>query len=191
MTLKLRHVSEAPLRSWKNGGGTSRDLLLWPDEHAPWLQIAVADLTRDGPFSPYPGVDRWFGLLQGTGVELTWRHAVRRLHAGHALLHFDGGDAPTCRLTGGAASALNVLHYRERGRVAVRSAAPLSQPPEGYDFFALFVREGARLQPQTTGPIELPPWSLVWGERVSLHLELAAGDAHAWWVGFDERSTAP
>ncbi|MEW6705578.1 MAG: HutD family protein [Pseudomonadota bacterium] len=187
MTLRLLHVSEAATRPWKNGGGSARDLLLWPGEHEPCLQISVADITRDGAFSPYPGIDRWFVLLQGAGVELTWPHAVRRLHAGHALLHFDGGNAPGCRLMGGPACAFNVLHRRGCGRVAVKSAAPLSTPPEGFDHFALFVREAARLQPEKGMPVDLPPWSLVWGERLGLSLELQAADAHAWWVGFDAR----
>jgi environmental stress-induced protein Ves len=186
MSLQLLHVSEVPARPWKNRGGTARDLLLWPDEQDPWLQISVADITRDGAFSPYPRIDRWFVLLQGSGIELSWTHAVRRLHAGRGVLHFDGVDPPICRLMGGPCSAFNVLHRRDRGRVLVKAATPRSAPLTGFGHFALFVREAARLQPEKGQPVELPPWSLVWGERLQLHLEPQNDDAHAWWVGFDE-----
>jgi environmental stress-induced protein Ves len=186
MSLSLLHVSEAASRPWKNGGGSARDLLLWPTPAEPWLTVSVADILQDGPFSPYPGIDRWFVVLQGSGVELSWQHAVRRLHAGHSLLRFDGAEAPLCRRIGGPVAAFNVLHRRDRGRVAVRPAAALSQPPEGFGRFALFVRETARLQHGEGGHVDLPPWTLVWGERLPMRLELLEADAHAWWIGFDE-----
>jgi environmental stress-induced protein Ves len=186
MALQLLHVSEAPARPWKNGGGTARDLLLWPDRQEPSLQISVADITRDGAFSSYPSIDRWFVLLQGAGVELIWPHAARRLQAGRGVLRFDGADPPICRLIGGPCSAFNVMHRRDRGRVLVKAATPLSTPLEGFGQFALFVREAALLHPEKGQPVELPPLSLVWGERLPMRLELQSDDAHAWWVAFDE-----
>lgn len=187
MSLSLLHVSEVAPRPWKNGGGSARDLLLWPGAEQPIVQISVADILQDGPFSLYAGIDRWFVVLQGSGVELSWEHAVRRLHAGHSVLRFDGRDAPLCRLVGGPVAALNVLHRRDQGRIAVKTAASLSTPPEGYGHFALFVREAARLQHEQGRHVDLPPWTLVWGERMPMQLELLEADAHAWWIGFDEQ----
>lgn len=184
MNLSLVQVSAVATRPWKNGGGVARDLLQWPDGADPWLTISVADISRDGPFSPYPGTDRWFVVLQGSGVELRWDQAVRRLRAGRAVLHFDGAEAPDCQLAGGPVSALNVLCRRGRGRLAVKSAAPLSEAPAGFTHFALFVREAACLRPVDGSPLDLPAWSLAWGERLPMRLALAA-DAHAWWIGFN------
>jgi environmental stress-induced protein Ves len=41
------------------------------------LRISVAAITRDGPFSAFAGVQRWFAVLRGDGVMLRagrWPH---------------------------------------------------------------------------------------------------------------------
>ncbi len=58
-------------QAWRNGGGQTRELLAWPAQ-GPWrLRISRADIDADGPFSAFPGVTRWFTVLQGAGVALT------------------------------------------------------------------------------------------------------------------------
>jgi uncharacterized protein len=171
---------------WKNGGGRTRELLTWPGPQDWWLRISVADIEQDGPFSPYPGVDRWFGVLQGAGVELVWPHATRRMHAGHSLLHFDGEAAPDCRLLEGVTRDLNVMHRRGLGRISVQRARPESPPPEGFGHFALFSLEAMVVHRPGRAPLGAPPWSLVWGEGKGCSVEMPA-DGHAWWVGFDDQ----
>ncbi|MED5619633.1 HutD/Ves family protein [Ideonella sp. BN130291] len=174
---------------WKNGGGRTRELLTWPGPQDWWLRISVADIEQDGPFSPYPGVDRWFGVLEGAGVELTWPQAVRRLHAGHSLLHFDGASAPDCRLLDGTTRDLNVMHRRGLGRIVVQRAQAQSAPPEGFGHFALFNLEALDVQRTGRPALHAAPWSLTWGEGAGCWTEVPA-DGHAWWIGFDEHGAA-
>ncbi|MCG3056381.1 HutD family protein, partial [Escherichia coli] len=58
---------------WKNGGGATREIAVWPPgaamESFAW-RISVADIADDGPFSAFPGVDRQIALLEGAGVHL-------------------------------------------------------------------------------------------------------------------------
>jgi environmental stress-induced protein Ves len=43
------------------------------------LRISVAEITRDGPFSAFAGVQRWFAVLEGAGVMLrAGRPAIER-----------------------------------------------------------------------------------------------------------------
>ena len=184
MTLTVVRVEDLQPQPWKNGGGRTRELLAWPRADDWWLRISVADIERDGPFSPYPGVDRWFGVLEGDGVELVWPHAVRHLHAGHSLLHFDGALAPDCSLVGGTTRDLNVMHRREHGRVAVERARPDSRVPAGYPHMALFTRDPVTLHRACEAPLALPAWSLAWGDCAGDRLD-APADAHAWWIAFD------
>lgn len=177
-------VDEVPPAPWKNGHGIARDLLCWPDEVQWGLRISVADLTQDAMFSAYPGVDRWFGLLEGPGVELQWRKAVRRMDVGHNLLHFDGGLPPQALLAGGPCRALNVMARRGGLRVKVQAAADGSDPPQGYDNMALFALEPLVLQDIL--PLRMPAMSLAWGPRRASTVETAPG-AHAWWIAFDQR----
>ena len=187
--LQQLRVEDVAPQPWANGGGRTRELLAWPGPRDWWLRISVADIEQDGPFSTYPGVDRWFGVLEGEGVALRWPQAVRRLQPGHALLHFDGGEPPHCTLLGGTTRDLNVMHRRGLGRVQVRRAHDGSAPPEGFGRFALFGLEPMVLERPGREALRAAPWSLLWGEGRDGMLRLVPG-AHAWWVGFDEHGTA-
>lgn len=175
-------TDDVPPTPWKNGGGLARDLLMWPGPGDWQVRVSVADIHGDGPFSVYEDVDRWFVLLSGQGVELTWPQAVRRLQPGRSLLHFDGALAPSCRLDGGLVRAFNVMGRRGRARLSVKPAADGSRAPEGFRWAALFVREPAELG--SGQDLRVPAWSLAWGERTDSPVRLAPG-AHAWWLGFD------
>jgi len=191
MMALLQHlrVDDVVPQPWKNGGGQTRELLAWPGPSDWWLRISVADIESDGPFSAYPGIDRWFGVLSGEGVELAWQHqAVRRMHAGHSLLHFDGGSPPECRLLHGSTRDLNVMHRRGLGRVMVRRAHPDSRPPAGHARFALFTVEPIVVHRPERADLRTAAWTLVWGEGSDCTVDVVP-DGHAWWVGFDEHAS--
>lgn len=69
----------------------------------------MADITADGPFSAFPGVERWFVVLSGTGVALAFADGERPVLAGDPPLRFDGGAAPGCRLLEGPTRDLNLM----------------------------------------------------------------------------------
>jgi environmental stress-induced protein Ves len=60
-TMALGHASE---QTWRNGGGSTRELLAWPEATDWQARISVAEITRDGPFSAFAGVQRWFAVLR-------------------------------------------------------------------------------------------------------------------------------
>ena len=68
----VRAATIEPQR-WRNGAGLTRELLAWPEPRDWQLRISVADIREDAPFSAYPGVDRWFAVVDGAG-----RAAARR-----------------------------------------------------------------------------------------------------------------
>ena len=70
---------------WKNGGGVTRELLTWPVADDWRVRVSIADVERDGRFSSFPGVRRWFAVLEGEGVRLRigsstmcWMRSPRR-----------------------------------------------------------------------------------------------------------------
>lgn len=99
----------APAQAWRNGGGQTRELFSWPAEGAWRVRVSRADIEADGPFSAFPGVTRWFAVLQGAGVALTLGGQRRVLHAGDAALQFDGALAPACSLIDGPTQDLNLM----------------------------------------------------------------------------------
>ncbi len=100
------HVEPTP---WRNGGGTTQELLVWPQPEGWQLRVSVARIDRDGPFSAFPGVRRWFTVLEGAGVALRWPTRTRRLTRGDEGVTFDGAEAPECQLLHGATTDLNVM----------------------------------------------------------------------------------
>jgi environmental stress-induced protein Ves len=114
----VRTDDVAPTR-WRNGGGWTRELVAWPSA-ADWVvRVSVADIASDGPFSAFPGVDRWFAVLDGEGVELDNGAGAIALRAGDAIHRFRGEAAPHCRLVGGPTRDFNVMHKRDAGVVQV------------------------------------------------------------------------
>jgi environmental stress-induced protein Ves len=99
---------------WKNGQGTTREILKHPDGAADFIyRLSIAEVTQSGPFSAFPGTDRIIMLLDGGGFDLTF--ADGRTHAltsRHAPFCFDGGVSATCTVAGGPSQDLNLMVRR-------------------------------------------------------------------------------
>ncbi len=134
-TLHTVRLQEAASQPWRNGGGVTRELLAWaapsPAEtpggpHGPltdWaVRVSVADITQDGPFSAFPGIDRCFAVLEGNGVVLTLRGEYVHLTPKSEPLAFDGAQAPGCRLISGPTRDLNLMVRQSAGRAWMQRA---------------------------------------------------------------------
>ena len=113
--LRLIPFSEQPIVSWKNGGGTTREVAV--DRHESgggfrW-RISVAEVRSDGPFSVFPGIDRTIWLLRGAGMVLSVAGEEHRLDARLAPFRFDGAAAVEARLIDGPTEDLNVMVERD------------------------------------------------------------------------------
>jgi len=166
----LRSAANAAPQPWRNGGGVTRELLCLPaDAGDDWtLRISVADIAADGPFSPFPGVTRWFAAVAGTGVRLAFRDAEVDIRPGDAPLRFDGADAPGCTLLDGATRDLNVMARKRRADALVTVATFLDAaepgPSPGFGFFAL---QPLALHGVGAEPLAMPALSLAWCESPS------------------------
>ncbi|HSV47252.1 MAG TPA: HutD family protein [Ramlibacter sp.] len=109
MGWNLVSLSDIAPHPWLNGGGTTRELVAWPDP-AEWrLRLSVAEVAKDGPFSLYPGVQRWFAVLRGAGVRLSVAGRVHELGKRSPPLNFDGGVPVDCKLIGSATQDFNLM----------------------------------------------------------------------------------
>ena len=68
MTVQILRAAERVARPWKNGGGETFEVAVFPDgadmANFDW-RISLATVTRAGPFSAFPGVDRLMLVLDG------------------------------------------------------------------------------------------------------------------------------
>lgn len=120
-TIALADVAPS---AWKNGGGTTRELLAWPSP-ADWVfRLSVAEVQADGPFSSFAGVQRWFAVLSGAGVRLRLGAAapygVQVLTSASAPFCFDGALPVDCTLIDGATQDFNLMVRADQARAQMQ-----------------------------------------------------------------------
>lgn len=122
MTVRRLRPEQHLVVPWKNGGGTTREVLAHPPGAGTggfaW-RLSIASVEQDGPFSAFPGVDRTLLLLEGAGMTLTFSppgEPARAVRVDRALepVRFDGAWPARCALLGGPVRDLNLMVDRTR-----------------------------------------------------------------------------
>ena len=107
--------SSLPAAPWKNGGGSTTQIAVWPPgaglDDFDW-RISVAAITAGGPFSRFAGIERSLLLLEGAAVRLSIDGAPAIvLDAHYPLLRF-AGEAEVMAHVSGATLDFNVMTRR-------------------------------------------------------------------------------
>lgn len=162
-------LQKCPSVPWKNGGGTVQPLVVHPpdagfdDFH--W-RISVAEVTADGPFSGFQGVDRCFVLLDGQGIRLSagvgsdWL-----LDQPLQALHVKGELPLSASLIAGPIRNLSVLVRRELHHVAVEPIQGVTRRAfdNGGATLVLCLAGAALIDTQTFDGVHLgPEQALFW-----------------------------
>ncbi len=113
---ELIKFADLPPRPWKNGGGSTTEIVCSPPEadlnQFDW-RISVATIAQDGPFSLFEGVDRTISLLSGNEVELSLKNGQQvTLSQNESSFSFEGEMAIYARLQGGGSIDFNVMTRR-------------------------------------------------------------------------------
>ncbi|WNI25313.1 HutD family protein [Streptomyces sp. ITFR-16] len=142
----LRAAGRPPV-AWKNGGGVTREIAASPGattDAFDW-RVSLAEVTGDGPFSVFPGVDRTLTVVEGAGMDLLVdgeHHIVDEPYWPHG---FPGDPQTEGRLLAGPVRNLNVMSRRDRTRaeVAVVRGTLRLRAPEGGAVLAVALEDGA------------------------------------------------
>jgi len=191
VSLQIVQCERIAPQPWKNGGGQTRELFVWPPG-GPWsLRISVADVRAEGPFSPFPGIERWFTVLEGDGVLLSFPRRRVMLDSESEPLHFDGSDAPDCELNGGPSRDLNLMVRHDAGRGLMQRATAGAEWPSHAPLRAVFTTGPALLQINDTDAARLPAWSLAISAHGANQRWRIDGDAplRAWWLAFEPKGS--
>ncbi|CAN5532511.1 HutD family protein [soil metagenome] len=121
--MRVLRAADRVATPWKNGGGVTREVASFPpgaglDDFA-W-RVSLADLSADGPFSTFPGVDRVLTVIEGGGLVLDVDGRMLALDAASPPLGFPGDAPVTARLTGGPIRDLNLMARRGAWRARAR-----------------------------------------------------------------------
>jgi environmental stress-induced protein Ves len=193
--VQLIQADSVQPQAWRNGGGQTRELLVWPGANDWRLRISRADIEADGPFSAFAGVQRWFVVLSGYGVVLHMPtpdgHTLdHHLLPGHTPLHFDGGLAPGCSLIDGATQDLNLM---ARGGKAGMQDVVTDQPwPADFAMRGIYTACSGTWSDGLQA-ITLAAHSLQWVEhRTAAAMRFTANNTEptrAWWLGYTPDTT--
>jgi environmental stress-induced protein Ves len=118
-------IDSVPSITWKNGGGTTRTLVVEPEgaglDDFLW-RVSLAEIHESGSFSAFPGIDRTILLWRGEGVVLrspAWpEHALTKLYQPFS---FRGEEAVNCDLTGESTADLNLMTRRDAADGAIHT----------------------------------------------------------------------
>lgn len=71
--MRILRAADYKVMPWKNGLGATTEIAVSPEHDGldafAW-RVSMAQVTRDGPFSSFPGVDRTLLVLTGNGIVL-------------------------------------------------------------------------------------------------------------------------
>ena len=187
--VRLADITPLP---WKNGGGHTRELLAWPDAVNWDLRISVAEIRQSGPFSAFPGVDRWIAVLSGAGISLeTVGKEAQELNTAQLSLHAFSGDAHTqCTALGTVTQDFNVMWLRAKGRLQQQSLQQMPMIDTTAAMAALFVVRPVTVTATSKETWQLPALSLAWWpnprrQRRLLQTQSEELAVRGWWLEAD------
>lgn len=188
MSLDLIVAEHVPPRPWLNGGGLTRDLLSWPASGEWAWRISLADVAQDGPFSAYPGITRWFTVVQGAGVVLGFDGQQHPMDCDSDPLCFDGAKQPQCSLQEGSTRDLNLMTRDGICRGLMQRAQPDQDWTHAAHKRAVFAAEPMTLQIEGTDAVRMPAMSLLLGDQAAGQRWRAVNGEEtpaAWWLAIE------
>jgi environmental stress-induced protein Ves len=151
---RILRSSDYQRMPWKNGGGTTTEI--WkaasPAGEMLW-RLSIADVASDGPFSEFPGVDRWIMVISGKGMALTIDGiGTKRLDRPFVPLFFPGDAKTDCRLVDGPIRDFNFMIARSfgKGTLKVLTLSDGMAAPLGDNVAAIHVLRGG-IEVETDG----------------------------------------
>jgi environmental stress-induced protein Ves len=117
MTIEILPAADRTASPWKNGGGVTREIAVFPPEASlsdfDW-RVSMATVAAGGPFSTFPGVDRLMLVLEGAlGLEIAGA-APLTLNTGSAVAEFPGDADISAVAPEAPVTDLNVMVRRGR-----------------------------------------------------------------------------
>ncbi len=164
--VRIIHAADLVARPWKNGQGVTWEIAIDPPGAGlgrfRW-RVSRARIEADGPFSLFPGCERWIVCADGKGFALAFEDGAILPVPPARLVAFPGDRPVTCRLVDGPCTDVNVIARRELPVRAELVAAP-SELPTG-------IGSALRLPDEVLVRLD--------GGR-ALHASFAPGGAGAW-----------
>lgn len=111
---RVRKYESYRAMPWRNGRGSTLEIAREPAMGASFAwRLSLADIDRDGEFSPYPGYRRALVLIAGQGLHLRFRgHGNCFLDPARRGTRFEGDWKTHCALPEGRCTDLSLIVRR-------------------------------------------------------------------------------
>lgn len=115
---RLIKANEHRVMPWKNSQGMTAEIAIDPpdtplDKSFRW-RLSLAEVKADGPFSVFPGYDRYIMLMGGNGMVLRFDNGrEERIDELHVPFQFSGDDSVRCWLIDGSVRDFNLMVRRD------------------------------------------------------------------------------
>ena len=107
--MQIIRFADLKAEPWRNGGGVTREIARQASADGGWdWRLSIADVTKAGDFSPFPGMERVLTVIEGELLLLTVDGAEQPLEK-YRPFRFDGGAATGAKLPTGDIRDLNVI----------------------------------------------------------------------------------
>lgn len=132
--MRLLRRGEGRATRWKNGGGVTHELAVWPDGadlSGFDARLSRAEVAADGPFSAFAGIDRTLAVLEGGPMRLSFGGTEVVLTADGPPLSFPGEAPVHASLHQEPVLDLNIMTRRGVFSHRMVELAPGDSLPEG------------------------------------------------------------
>jgi uncharacterized protein len=189
--MNIVHQAQVHPQAWRNGGGSTCEMLAWPQKqtggHDWQVRVSIATIAHSGAFSAFAGVQRWFAVIAGVGVVLDLPGGCVTQKQGDVPLCFDGEAAPMCHLLDDVTSDLNLMVRRDAGsgRMQLAHAGDVLAGPLRWR--GLYVAAEAVVDVDGVAQ-PLHAGSLLWSDdidTVAWRLRALDHDGRAWWLSLE------
>ncbi|MDF2049680.1 HutD family protein [Arthrobacter sp. Cr_A7] len=116
--MEIIRFADLKAEPWRNGGGVTRQIASRPTPASPtqdgagdtgWdWRVSIADVTKAGDFSPFPGMERVLTVVEGELLLLSVDGAEHLMEK-YRPFRFAGGAATLSKLPTGDVRNLNVI----------------------------------------------------------------------------------
>lgn len=121
--LSLLPARERRPTPWKNGQGRTTEIAIRPPgaglDRFDW-RASIAEVAVSGPFSSFPGLDRWLAVLDGAMTLAIDGAAPLALDAGAVPVRFPGDVPVWAEVRSGPVRDLNIMTARGRVTADIR-----------------------------------------------------------------------
>jgi environmental stress-induced protein Ves len=128
------HSADLVPRPWKNGQGVTWEIAIDPPgsrlDDFRW-RVSRARIEADGPFSLFPGCERWITCVEGAGFALHFQDGVKLPVPPLMPVRFSGDRPAMCRLAAGACTDINVIARPDQVAVEIAMIDAPADLPAG------------------------------------------------------------